>query len=193
MTRTSVERSEAVTKATTTCELALAHEHCYALDALKRADWMNVIPLDLVGDLMMVYKLYEEQLGPGFLAPHELLKRQECPTSPVLWTSIAHKCLATLAIRKLLPSYFTNPTQRALMPPANETPNDYLDPGNLNLEILWFALRIYRFVQEDKQEPMCQPRLRPYGSAGNRSGKGLTNMRGNMLEAILGECYKRMT
>jgi hypothetical protein len=122
--------------------------------------------------------------------PQDLMKHPECPSSPVLWTAIASECLKTLEHRGLLPDWFHTPEHRALLSPAGETPTSYFDPGNKNLEILWFVLRVYRFVQLNLREAMCSPALTPYGSATNRSGKGITNKRGNMLEAILTYCYQ---
>ena len=169
-----------------------AHEHHHALTAIKQADWMNSLPAEQRLDLKAVMEINRDLLQKGYLSPMDLLKRIECPTSPILWLSIAHNCLAQLKDRRLLPEYFVSPTHRALLVPAGNTPMEYIDPGNLNLEILWFALRIYTFISPDRHDDICQPRLSTYGEASNRSGKGLTNLRGNMLEAILTECYKQL-
>lgn len=169
----------------------LSIEHNTCLNAIKTANWIDDLPKELEEDLATVFDLCSKHLLTNSSMPQDLMKHAECPSSPVLWAAIANECLRTMEYRKLLPEWFQKPEHRALLSPAGATPASYFDPGNKNLEILWFVLRVYRFVQLNLREAICSPALTPYGSATNRSGKGITNKRGNMLEAILTYCYQQ--
>ena len=167
----------------------LVHEHNHALNSLKLAEWIDHLPTELSDDLKTVFELCQRHLVTKQLSPQDLLKLDDCPTSPILWAAIASECFKTMEHRSQIPAWFSNPEHRQLLAPAGDTPQCYYDPGNQNLETIWFMLRLYRFIKWSRRDQMSSPALTPYGSSTNRSGKGITNKRGNMLEAMLSHCY----
>ena len=93
--------------------------------------------------------------------------------------------METIRHRRLWPKWFRRPRDRSIRDFANEAPDAFWDPGNVVLEIVWFALRFYRHVDDQLLETMLAPGLKPYGERSQRSSKGITNFRGNFIEGLI--------
>ena len=164
----------------------LVAEHATVLTTLKRNEFYDFYPQSHSSDLCNILRLLNENILQKRTDYIELLLHDDCSDSMLAWTAVAYQSLATLSWRRILPSWFTRPKDGSIRTYAGSTPDDYWDPGNLNLETLWFALRIWTFVDPSFEDLLCSASLKPYGTTSQHSGKGITNFRGNMLEGILG-------
>ena len=116
----------------------------------------------------------------------DIVVDDQFPTSLVAWLAVCEQCMETIRWRGLWPSWFRRPKDKEIRPFANAAPDNLYDPGNPTYEILYFALRFYRHIDARYVTASVAPGLKPYGERSQRSSKGITNFRGNVIEGIMG-------
>ena len=85
-----------------------------------------------------------------------------------------------------LPRNITRPSDKYIRAAAGACCSEhFVDPGNLQWDILFHILRLDRFVSIDAVERVIRTAPAEYGSSSNKSSKGAVNLRGNILEAAL--------
>ena len=63
----------------------------------------------------------------------------------------------------------------------------FVDPGNLTWDIIYHILRLDSYVAVAHADPILRTAPGEYGSTSNKSSVGPVNLRGNVLEAVLGD------
>ena len=161
-------------------------EHASMVTHLRTIKWLGEVPASHESDVYAIKRLFDDQYYPKRLhSTCDIVVDGEFPTSLVAWLAVCEQCMETIRRRRLWPKWFRRPHDRNIRPFANAAPDTLYDPGNIVLEIVWFALRFYRHVDDSFLETMLAPGLKPYGERSQRSSKGITNFRGNVIEGLM--------
>ena len=169
----------------------LIAEHASMVAHLRTMSWLGEVPVNHENDVRAIKRMFEDQYYPSRLqSTCDIFVSDEFPTSMVAWLSVCEQCMETIRYRNLWPKWFRRPRDQSIRAFANAAPDAFWDPGNVVLEIVWFALRFYRHVDQEFPETMLAPGLKPYGERSQRSSEGITNFRGNSIEGLLGHIAK---
>ena len=171
--------------------IARMHEeaHCRAL--LDGMRWALYVPdteehrLSLQ-QLGLVATEYVECFSNATI--HELGKHLELPLSCRVWLSETRRALDQMAKFGWMPRFVTHVHDKFIRTHANNAPETWHDPGNYVLDVAVNALRLWQFVNVSHAAKVTQVSQATYGSSANKSAKGPVNLRGNILEALLGHC-----
>jgi hypothetical protein len=161
----------------------MSEYECF-LTALKDNEFYDFFPESHSADFDRILSMiHEECLDKRRIDYNGLLMHPKCSDSILAWTTVSYQCIKTLNHRRLLPLWFKKPKDDIGSIDCENT-GGYCDPGRLNLEILWFALRLWNFTDVTYQDQLCSPGLKPYDKSYGWS-KGITNFRGRMIEGLL--------
>ena len=161
-------------------------EHVGVVKNMRSIHWLGEVPASHMNDVHCIKRLFfDKYYANRAQTTCDIVVDDEFPTSVVAWLAVCEQCMDTIRYRKLWPKEFRQPYDHRIRPFANAAPYTFYDPGNPVLEILWFALRFYRHVDDYFVETMLAPGLTPYGQGSQKSSKGITNFRGNIIEGII--------
>ena len=121
-----------------------------------------------------------------------IMQEEHFPTSMRARTIISWVPLRELQCRGLIPRFLSNPTDCKIRKDADLQPEFCNDPGNMNLDIAFYMLCGWEFMTTISLPDALRLSWQEYGSRGKRSTKGAMNLRGNVLEALLGSYHERM-
>ena len=100
------------------------------------------------------------------------------------WVAETEWTLQRMAMMGWLPRSLLHPRDRAIRKPANEGGDEFLDPGNLSLEMFVYIFRLWKYCDTVGYDATIRVHPDEYGSKPNRSSKGPVNLRGNIVEAM---------
>ena len=174
--------------------LARIHETAQTQECLDAMDWAFEVP-----DTWF-HKEEQEKLAAQVRAyVHDfdsaLLKRcdtQDTCMSKNVWSCELRWALECLARRDLASVHLTNPRDRAIRAEATAHPL-FQDPGNVVLDTMYHALRLWDFVREPAQSQVRRVATKEYGTGPNKSAAGPVNFRGNQIEALASRIQKLAT
>ena len=154
------------------------------LKKLQHATWMDRLPVSHEADLRKVLDMFNKFCSENTCNYGNVFSDPGFSDSMLAWNMTCYQCLRTLAWRGMLPEWWRSPTDKVLKMHAGASADEYHDPGNENLETLWFAWKVWTFLDARCVDTLCSPNLKQYGSTSQKSGRGKVNYRGNMLESI---------
>ena len=122
---------------------------------LRTIKWLGEVPASHESDVYAIKHLFEDKYYPKRLhSTCDIVVDGEFPTSLVARLAVCERCVETIRHRRLWPKWFRRPRDQSIRAFANEAPDAFWDPGNVVLEIVWFALRFYRHIDDQLLETM---------------------------------------
>ena len=106
------------------------------------------------------------------------------PLNPRVWLAEMERTLYQMRKRKKLPRWLEHPSDRNIRNDASDAADGFTDPGNLVLDVLVHALRLWHYCDASKASMVIRQSPHEYGHRGNRSSVGPVNLRGNIVEAM---------
>ncbi len=159
-------------------------------EVLSQATWLEWLPIVDQEGFAEEEKALErtcQEFIDDFIHDHcrhaaSFSKNMRLITVEMIWT------LKRLASKGWLPRNLTRPHDRFIREAAGATCSKwYQDPGNETWDIVYHVLQLDQYVAEDRHKGVVRTCPAPYGSNSNKSSVGTINLRGNVLEAILGD------
>ena len=164
------------------------HEESMCRQYLSEMPWLDLLVED--DQLWEEIDAVQEQLQEFI----EWFKWDHCKRFPLRCTNarlITVECMWSfqyLQSKGWMPRNVTNPKDRYIRDAASTSCSPfYVDPGNLTWDIIYHVLRLDSYVTVAHADPILRTAPGEYGSSRNRSSVGPVNLRGNVLEAVLGD------
>ena len=99
-----------------------------------------------------------------------------------------------MASKRFLPAWMVMPRDQSLRREANKLSDEFHDPGNSLFESLFHAAGLHQLLtwSVDHYQAMMHLPNAPYSDKTNKSSRGPTNRRGNLIEGILAFLWRKM-
>ena len=94
------------------------------------------------------------------------------------------RTLYAMEQRGELPYWLMHPNDRHIRDDAAAAADGFTDPGNMVLDTLVHALRLWQYCDASKASLVVRQSGHEYGHRANRSSAGPVNLRGNIVEAM---------
>ena len=174
--------------------IARISEEAHCREILDRLEWLTYIPdtaehLESLRQLSELAAEYVETLSNSIV--HSIGRERALPSSMRVWIAETRRCLEQMCRLGWAPAFLLHAHDRFIRQDANQAPELYQDPGNVVLDLCVNCLALWRFVNVLPAERVMQVSQGEYGSRSNRSAKGPLNLRGNIIEALLGHCQRQ--
>ena len=151
---------------------------------------LTFVPLDHCHDWeIMMSMLQEYMVSFNTMKFHEIVRSDSFPTSLRVWTSATVSALYELGRRRLIPKWITTATDSGARAAANQAPAGYQDPGNVILDMFIHVTAFWNLMSDRSIERFLRVHG-SYGSNANKSSHGPVNLRGNVVEGLLGHLQK---
>jgi hypothetical protein len=109
------------------------------------------------------------------------------PRSLRCWIAETEWVMGEMRNRGFLPRSLLHPRDKQIRGPASAGADQFLDPGNLSLEIFVYTFRLWRYCDQVGYDAAIRVSPFEYGHKANESSRGPVNLRGNIVEAMTRE------
>ncbi len=185
---------ERVTKEEEAARVKRLDEESRCQEILRRADWLARPPIHHAA----TYSVQEAQLLRECTQFVDRFQSEACRMMSGCAGNLRMLTVETrwtfqyLCEKGWLPRNLTQPHDRYIRAAASATCGpEYQDPGNLCFDVVFHVLSLDRFVLMGSHDRVMRTVPGEYGERSNKSARGTVNLRGNVIEAILGD-FQRM-
>ena len=130
--------------------------------------------------------------NPQMHAIQDFMLKEDFPSSMRAWCIMPWAALRILKKRGRYPTFLAAPTDTdiKIKHHADLAPDFYQDPGNNNLDLTFYLLSLWEFMNPEVLPDILKISWKDYGPRGEKSSERPMSFRGNVLEALLGYCHE---